>query len=114
MSDVPPEDALDFVRACVLEHRILWTYHANMRLKARNASRSQVTESTQTYRVVEYYDESRASRYLPSILIYAEYAGEVFHVLFALDRPGSNVRIVTVYRPDAAIWESDFMRRKRQ
>jgi hypothetical protein len=106
------DDTLDFVRQCVLRKRILWTYHANMRLRVRATTRSQVTQATATYRVVEYYERSDASRYLPSMLVYAEHGGTILHILFAIDRPGESVRVVTVYRPDPALWESDFMRRK--
>lgn len=108
------EHVLDFIQACVRGNQILWTYHANMRLRSRNANRSQVTETTASYRLVEYYGSSRASRYLPSALVYAERDGEVFHILFALDAIGNHVRVVTVYRPDPNLWEDDLMRRKQQ
>lgn len=48
------DDVLEFVRACVVGNRILWTYHANMRLRSRNASRKQVTATTGSYRLLEY------------------------------------------------------------
>ena len=37
-----------------------------------------------------------------------------FHVLFAADADGDNVRIVTAYRPNADEWESDLKSRKEQ
>ena len=39
--------------------------------------------------------------------------GSIFHVLFAVDVPGDNVRIVTTYYPDTEEWEEDFKTRRR-
>ncbi len=107
------DDVLAFVRACVVGNRILWTYHANMRLRSRNASRKQVTATTGSYRLIEYREPSPPSHYLPGALVYAEHLGQVFHILFALDSDGGHVRVVTVYRPDRDRWDDDLMRRRR-
>ncbi|CBE67441.1 conserved protein of unknown function [Candidatus Methylomirabilis oxygeniifera] len=37
----------------------------------------------------------------------------MIHILFALDREGDTVRVITVYRPDPAEWDADFLRRKK-
>ncbi len=37
-----PADALEFVRRCVRERKIHWTYHVNMRLAGRYISRDEV------------------------------------------------------------------------
>ena len=63
-----PDDPLAFIRACVRQQSLFWTYHVNMRLQHRD---------------------------------------EVFHILFATDITGDNVRIVTAYRPSSAEWERD-------
>lgn len=107
------EPDLGFIQRCVREGRLLWTYHVNMRLRQRGIARRMVTESTDSYRIVEYYAQSQASRYLPSHLIYAEHNGEAIHVLFAVDAEGDTVRVITVYRPDPSEWEADFLRRKK-
>lgn len=107
-------DTLDFIRGCVLHGHILWTYHANMRLRVRAVRREQVTQSTASYRLIEYHAQSTASRYLPSALIYAIHEGAVFHILFALDVPNISLRVVTMYRPDPELWEDDLIRRRRQ
>jgi hypothetical protein len=40
---------------------------------------------------------------------------DAFHVLFAADAEGANVRVVTAYRPDRADWQKDLKtRRSRQ
>ena len=71
-----------------------------------------MTGSVDTYTVIEEYPRNPASRYLPACLVYAEYAGEASHILFALDWAGDTVRIITVYHPDPGQWEPDFRRRK--
>ncbi len=103
---------LAFVQQCVRQGRLLWTYHATMRLRKRGISRQMVVESVDTYEVIESYAQSKASRYLPSCLVRAEYHGEPFHALFALDRESNYVRVITVYYPDPQIWEEGFRRRK--
>ena len=37
-----------------------------------------------------------------------------FHVLFAADVMGDNVRVVTAYRPNADEWQSDLRTRERE
>ena len=106
------ESDLTFIQRCLREGRLLWTYHVNMRLRQRRVARSMVTESVDSYQIIEQYPQSQTSRYLPSCLVYAEHHGEAIHILVALDREGDIVRVITVYRPDPAQWEAGFMRRK--
>lgn len=107
------ESDLAFIQRCVRECRLLWSHHVNMRLRQRRVSRSLVTESVDNYQIIEQYPQGRTSRYLPSCLVYAEHHGEAIHILFALDREGDTVRVITVYRPDPAEWEPGFLRRKK-
>jgi hypothetical protein len=107
------ESDLAFIQRCVREGRLLWTYHVNMRLRQRGVTRLTVTESVDSYEIIEHYPQSQTSRYLPSYLVYAEYGGEASHILLAVDREGDAVRVITVYRPDPAQWEAGFRRRKK-
>jgi len=107
------ESDLALIQRCVREGRLLWTYHVNMRLRQRRVTCSLVTESVDSYQIIEQYPRSQTSRYLPSCLIHTKHHGEVIHILFALDREGDTVRIVTVYRPDPAEWDADVLRRKK-
>ena len=84
-----------------------------MRVQTRSVSRETVTGSVDTYVIIEEYPSNPASRYLPACLVYAEYAGEASHILFALDRAEDTVRVITVYHPDPAQWEADLRRRKK-
>jgi hypothetical protein len=105
VADVPA-DPLAFIRRCVRERKLLWTYHVNMRLERRHITRSEILDAVGSYRIVESYPEDK---YLPSYLILAN---DTFHILFAVDVPADNLRIVTAYRPDPEEWEPGLQRRK--
>ena len=106
-----PQDALEFIRRCVLERKVHWTYHVNMRLAGRYISRDEVFQATESYEIIESYPEDK---YLPSYLVWARSGRGAFHALFAVDVNGDNVRIVTAYRPNPDEWESDLRSRKGQ
>lgn len=105
-----PEDPLGFIRRCVSAGKVLWTYHVQMRLRGRSIGRKEILESVPTYQMIEAYPEDK---YLPSYLVYCEYGGEKFHVLFATDLKAENVRIVTAYRPSSEEWAADLKTRRR-
>jgi hypothetical protein len=104
-----PADPLRFIRECVRDRRILWTYHANMRLKGRFIPREAVLDAVENYEIIEAHPEDK---YLPSYLVLARSAGEAFHVLFAADLEGGNVRVVTAYRPSEDEWEDGLKTRR--
>ena len=108
-SRILPSDPLDFIQQCVRNRRIVWTYHVNMRLATKRINRISILESTHTYEIIESYPDDK---YLPSYLTYTEYEGERFHVLFAADVEGDNVRIVTTYRPSIIEWLPDMKTRR--
>jgi hypothetical protein len=54
-----PEDALEFIRRCVGERKIYWTYHVNMRLAGRYISREEVLEAANTYEIIESYPDDK-------------------------------------------------------
>ena len=106
-----PTDALAFIRRCVQERKVHWTYHVNMRLAGRYISRDEVFEAADSYEMIESYPDDK---YLPSSLVWATSGQGAFHVLFAIDVDGDNVRIVTAYRPNSDEWEFDLKSRKGQ
>jgi hypothetical protein len=63
-----------------------------------------------TYEPVEAYPDDK---YLPSYLVLGRHGSEAFHILFAVDVEGDNVRVVTAYRPDPAEWQPDLKARRR-
>jgi hypothetical protein len=88
---------------------MLWTYHVNLRLAGRFISRETILGAVETYELVEAYPEDK---YLPSYLVLGRAAAERFHVLFAAEIEGENVRVVTAYRPDPEEWEEDLKTRR--
>ena len=74
-------------------------------------SRDELFEAIESYEIIESYPDDK---YLPSYLVWATSGGGPFHVPFAADVDGDNVRIVTAYRPNADEWESDLKLRKGQ
>lgn len=63
------------------------------------------------YELVEAYPDDK---YLPSYLLLVRHGSEAFHVLFAADVEGDNVRVVTSYRPDPREWQPDMKTRRRK
>ncbi|MFH1537750.1 MAG: DUF4258 domain-containing protein [bacterium] len=101
---------MTFIKKCVNNRGVLWTYHVNMRIKGRFISRQMILGAVDTYEIIERYPEDK---YLPSYLVYARHETGIFHVLFAVDVQGENIRVVTAYRPRPEIWSDDMKRRKK-
>lgn len=105
-----PENPLDFIKGCVSEKRIFWTYHVNMRMKGRFIPRHIVVDSIRNYEILEGYP---GDKYLPSYLVFTEYRGKIFHILFAVDVEENNVRVITAYYPNFEDWEEGFKIRRK-
>ena len=105
-----PEDPLEFIQRCVRQRQLYWTYHIKMRLQGRFISRQQILDAVDTYEIIESY---LGDKYLPSYLVYATVEDEVFHVLFAVDVPAEQARVITAYRLDPEAWEADQKTRRR-
>jgi len=104
------DDPLVFIRRCVKERKVFWTYHVNMRLKHRFIGREAILRSHSSYEFLEEYQEDK---YFPSYLVRSAYGNDIIHIVFAADREADNVRIVTAYFPNPAEWERDFRTRRR-
>jgi len=104
-----PDDACGFIQQCVRQRKLYRTYHVNMRLAGRHISRNEILEAVDTYEIIESYPDDK---YLPSYLIPATPAGAAFHILFAVDVEGNNVRLVTAYHPNPNEWEADLRTRR--
>lgn len=104
-----PAEPIAFIQDCVRQRKILWTYHVNLRLAGRFISRESILAAVETYELAEAYPEDK---YLPSYLVLGRHATESFHVLFAADVEGENVRVVTAYQPDPEEWEEDLKTRR--
>lgn len=104
-----PKEPLEFIKRCVVEGKILWTYHVNMRMKDRFVSREMLIDSIGSYEIIEAYPQDK---YYPSYLVLGRHVKGVFHVLFGVDVYNINVRVITAYRPGVDQWSDDFKRRK--
>ena len=104
-------ELIQFIKSCVRKRKIVWTHHVNMRLEGRFISREILLSSVASYEIIEEYPQDK---YLPSCLVYAKSGDEVFHIHFAVDREGENVRMVTAYRPTSDKWENDFKTRRKE
>jgi hypothetical protein len=104
-----PADPLLFIQDCVRKRLVLWTYHVNMRLKGRFIQRIDILDAVASYEIIESYPKDK---YLPSYLVLGKAGGRLFHVLFAADLEGGNVRVVTAYRPTEDEWEGDWKTRR--
>ena len=71
--------------------------------------RETILGAVESYEIVEAYP---GDKYLPSYLVLGRLAGEAFHILFAADVEGDNVRVVTAYRASADEWEDDLKTRR--
>ena len=104
-----PDDPLSFIQDCVRRGRLLWTYHVNIRLARRFIPRQAILDALDTYEIVEAYPQDK---YLPSYLLLAWNGTQGFHILFATDVLGDNVRVITAYRPDPREWQPDLRTRR--
>jgi hypothetical protein len=106
-----PENPLAFIKLCIEQRKIFWTYHVNMRLGQRPISRELILGAVDSFDVIEEYPDDK---YLPSYLLRAQQEELVFHVHIDTDISLDNVRIVTAYIPDSSIWEKDFKTRRKE
>ncbi len=104
-----PGDPVLFIQDRVRRRRLLWTYHVNMRLVGRFIPRASILAAVDTFELVEAYPDDK---YLPSYPLLGRAGPDAFHVLFAADVEGDNVRVVTAYRPDVAEWQDDLKTRR--
>jgi hypothetical protein len=81
-----------------------------MRLVGRFIPRETILAAVASDELVEAYPDDK---YVPSYLILAGHDRDAFHVLFAADVQGDNVRVVTAYRPDPEEWQPDLKARRR-
>jgi len=104
-----PDNPLEFIQSCVRQGKVFWTYHVTMRLRGRFIARQAILQSYESYEIIEGYPKGW---YLPSYLVYSQYQGDIFHILFAVDLEGGNVRIVTAHRPKPEEWTEGFRARR--
>jgi hypothetical protein len=104
-----PDAPLAFIKDCISDGRIRWTYHVTMRLQTRRLTAGMIYEAMDSLEIIESYPQDK---YLPSFLLRGAYGEAVFHVQIATDTLGGNIRIVTMYNPDPEDWDKEMRRRR--
>jgi hypothetical protein len=103
------DEALAFIRQCIRQRSIIWSYHVNMRMEQRSITRNAILAAEPSFEIIENYPDDK---YLPSCLVYACYGTGIFHLHIAIDKEGGNIRIITAYNPSTDKWNSDFKTRR--
>ena len=103
---------INFIKSCVLEKKIFWSYHSNMRLDERGLSREKTLVSIENCEIIEEYKDDYP---LPSCLCLGyDKENNPIHSVIGIDKENKNIRIITAYYPDPSRWESDFKKRRKQ
>ena len=80
-----------------------------MRLQQRGLDARALANAVSSLEIIEAYPDDK---YLPSFLLRGENQGVVFHAQIATDVEGDNIRVVTMYTPDADEWSDGFRKRR--
>ena len=80
-----------------------------MRLQQRGLDAQALRNAIDSLEIIEAYPEDK---YLPSFLLRGQANGAVFHAQIATDVEGDNIRIVTMYIPDAEEWDEGSRERR--
>jgi hypothetical protein len=90
--------------------RLVFRVHALQRMVQRQISVDDVWWALESGETIAVYPDDRP---LPSRLVLAWVLGQPLHVV-AADQEGSDITVViSTYRPDPDMWDSDFRRRLR-
>ncbi len=105
------ENDIEFIKQCVRNKSVFWSYHSNMRLTGRSFGRTEILESIESAEIIEHYPDDFP---LPSCLCLSfDGENQPVHYVIAMDKTERNIRFVTVYRPDPDKWEANFKERKK-
>lgn len=91
----------------VKQNEVVWRGHALQRMLERNISREDVKIVLQDGKIIEEYPDDFP---FPSFLVMGYSKGRVLHVVCSISEDA--LWIITAYKPDPDIWESDFQARR--
>ena len=80
-----------------------------MRLQQRGLDAEALRNAIASLEIIEAYPDDK---YLPSFLLRGETKGAAFHAQIAIDVAGDNIRVITMYTPDADEWDEGFRKRR--
>lgn len=90
--------------------RFIYRLHAIERMFERDISETEVEDAVKNGIVIESYPDDRP---YPSFLSLFDKGKTSLHVVYALDEEKTAI-IITVYRPDPSVWETDLRTRKEK
>lgn len=89
--------------------RVFFSRHAVERMFERSLSPGDVRTVLQHGEVIASFPDDKP---FPSSLVLGLVAGQPLHVLVAFNASEGTCMVVTTYRPDPDLWESDFRSRR--
>ena len=92
------------------ERSVVFRVHAIQRMYQRGIDASSVRQVIRHGEAIEEYPEDLP---YPSKLMYCLVDSRPIHVVMAENPAGNEAIVITVYEPDATIWEADFKKRRR-
>ena len=107
-----------FIKQKAAEHipavndKILWSLHAVKKLRIEGLRKAEVESSLKGCIIIEDYPVE--GRPLPDCLVLGFLGYDPVHSVIAIDREFDRILMITVYRPSAGRWESDWKKRKKQ
>lgn len=90
--------------------KLVFRVHAIVRMFEGGISEQEVRETVEGGETIERYPDDTP---YPSRLVLGWSAGRPLHVVAVDNAEEDEIIVITVYEPDAALWEADFKRRKQ-
>ena len=90
--------------------RFVYRLHAVQRMFERDIEEREVEDVVRSGEVIESYEDDKP---YPSFLGMKHIGEKVIHVVYAKDDE-ENVIVITIYEPDAGVWEDDFKTRRNK
>jgi len=86
----------------------IYRLHAVERMFQRNISEAEVQSAVLNGEIIESYEDDKP---YPSYLSLKKINSKAIHVVYAINTDKSYI-VITVYEPDATLWEKDFKTRR--
>lgn len=93
-----------------LNPRLIFTGHAIRQMFSRQITAQDVRDALSSGEVIVEYPQDRP---YPSRLVLGYASGRPLHIVVAEDQVGAQLVVITVYEPDAALWQEDYRTRRK-
>ena len=103
---------LNDIKTAINDNRVYVTNHAAIEMRNDGLKLAEIFFGADNGEIIKQYEDDKP---FPSCLMLGYTEDEqVFHSVWAFDRIKKGVVLITVYKPDPEIWESDFKTKKGQ